>query len=93
MEGLLTFKHALATTCVACTLDWWLKVLCSLLESDTSKEQILEALAANKAVAYIADVSTVCDLLPGPQPWRPRPGGLWLKSLQALIPFKQIVQK
>lgn len=38
------FKLALATTCVACTLDLWLKQLHTLLESDTLREEILDAL-------------------------------------------------
>lgn len=57
------FKPALATTCVARILDLWLKQLRSLLESDTPKEEILEALPTlNKAVSSIADASTEYEI-------------------------------
>lgn len=56
----MNFKLALATTCVACTLDLWLKRLHAFLEaSAAAKEEILDALPPlNKAVAYIGSTST-----------------------------------
>lgn len=55
--GAANFEPAIASTCIARTLDLWLRQLKILLESDTPKEELDSLTVLNKTVAYIADAS------------------------------------
>lgn len=87
----ISFRPALATTCVARTLEIWLSQLGEAVAADTSKEMIEESLTVlQKAVSYVADASVEgvrCSARTSALVNSTR-RALWLKSWHGDCPFE-----